>query len=54
MKIYIFLLVVVLSFLGCEKEMMDYEGKMGFIFRYRKPHPVYMVTRKFGLIWTRH
>lgn len=32
MKIYIFLLVVVLSFLGCEKEMMDYEGKMGFIF----------------------
>ena len=25
MKIYIFLLVVVLSFLGCEKEMMDYE-----------------------------
>ena len=32
MKKYIFLLVVVLSFLGCEKEMMDYEGKDGGLF----------------------
>ena len=32
MKKYIFLLSVVLSFLGCEKEMMDYEGKDGIYF----------------------
>ena len=32
MKKYIFLLSVILSFLGCEKEMMDYEGKDGVYF----------------------
>ena len=54
MKKYIFLLVVVLSFLGCEKEMMDYEGKDGVYFSVQEVPPVYMVIRKFGLIWTLH
>ena len=39
MKIYIFLLVVVLSFLGCEKEMMDYEGKDGVYFSVQEAPP---------------
>lgn len=39
MKIYIFLLVVVLSFLGCEKEMMDYEGKDGVYFSVQEVPP---------------
>ena len=32
MKKYIFLLSVILAFIGCEKEMMDYEGKDGIYF----------------------
>ena len=32
MKKYIFLLSVILAFFGCEKEMMDYEGKDGIYF----------------------
>ena len=39
MKKYIFLLVVVLSFLGCEKEMMDYEGKDGVYFSVQEAPP---------------
>ena len=39
MKKYIFLLVVVLSFLGCEKEMMDYEGKDGVYFSVQEVPP---------------
>ena len=42
MKKYIFLLSVVLSFLGCEKEMMDYEGKDGIYFS------VSMEIRRYG------
>ena len=39
MKKYIFLLSVVLSFLGCEKEMMDYEGKDGIYFSVQEVPP---------------
>ena len=39
MKKYIFLLSVVLSFLGCEKEMMDYEGKDGVYFAVQQAPP---------------
>ncbi len=39
MKKYIFLLSVILSFLGCEKEMMDYEGKDGVYFSVQQIPP---------------
>ena len=39
MKKYIFLLSVVLLFLACEKEMMDYEGKDGVYFSVQEVPP---------------
>ena len=48
MKKYIFLLSVVLSFLGCEKEMMDYEGKDGIYFSVQEYRPVSMEIRDMG------
>ena len=50
MKKYIFLLSVILSFLGCEKEMMDYEGKDGVYFVFKKCPLVCMGIRKSGRI----